>query len=168
MRNSTDKEFTRVFQDLYENLTAGGLKRNYMRLDNEVLSAFQALLKEKCIAYQLTPPCMHIRNAAERAIRTFKDNLITGLCSTDPDLPMKKWYHLLDQAEITINLLRSSRLNPSLSAYAQLKTEFYFNRTPMASPVIITLVHDKPHNRGTCSPHGHEGWCVSPEMLHYL
>ena len=37
----------------------------------------------------------------------------------------------------------------------------------MASPGTITLVHDKPHNRGTWSPHGHEGWYVMPEILHY-
>ena len=63
MKNMTDKELIHVFQDLHGHLTTIGLKHNYMRLDNEVLPAFQDLLKDKCIDYQLAPPGMHIRNA---------------------------------------------------------------------------------------------------------
>ena len=74
---------------------------------------------------------MHLHNAAKQAISTFKDHFIAGLCSTDLDLPMKNWYCLVEQAEITLNLLRPSRLNPKLSAYAQLNGKFDYNRTPM-------------------------------------
>ena len=65
MKNRTDKEFIRLFQDLHGNLTARGLKPNYMRLDNEESPAFQALLKDKRIDYQLAPPGMHIGNKVE-------------------------------------------------------------------------------------------------------
>ena len=37
----------------------------------------------------------------------------------------------------------------------------------MDPPGIRTLVHDKPHNRGTWSPHRHKSWYVMLEMLHY-
>ena len=47
---------------------------------------------------------------------------------------MQNWYRLLEQAEITINLLRPSRLNPKLSAYVQLNGTFYYNITPMPTP----------------------------------
>lgn len=36
------------------------------------------------IRYHLVPPDTHRRNAAERAIRTFKNHFIAGLCTTDP------------------------------------------------------------------------------------
>ena len=129
-----------------------------MRLDNEAPPEFQSILKDKCINYQLDPPGMHRRNAAERAIRTFKDHFIAGLFMTDPDFPMQNWDRLLEQTEIMLNLLRPSRLNPRLLAYTQLKREFDFNRNPMDPPEIITLVHYKPHNRVTWSLHRHEGW----------
>ena len=138
-----------------------------MQLYNEASPAFQSLLKDKCIGYQLDPPGMHRCNAAERAIITLNDHFIAGIYATDPDFRMQNWDRLLEQAEITLNLLRPSRLNPRLPAYAQLNGEFDFNCTPMANTGTITLVHDKPHNRGTWPPNGHAGWYISPVMLHY-
>ena len=82
--------------------------------------------------------------------------------------PMKNWDRLLKQAEITLNLLCLPRLNPRLSSYAQLNGEFDFNRTPIAPPGTITLVHYKTHNRGILAPQGHEDWYVRPVMLQYL
>ena len=38
----------------------------------------------------------------------------------------------------------------------------------MPHPGNRTLVHDKPHNRGTWAPHGQEGWYVRPVILHYI
>ena len=63
---------------------------------------------------------MYRCNAVERAIITFKNYFITLLFSTYPDFPMQNWDQLLKQAEITLNLLHPSRLNPILSAYLQL------------------------------------------------
>ena len=73
----------------------------------------------------------------------------------------------MEKSEITLKLLLSSTSNPILLAYTQLNSEFDFNRTPMAPPGTITLVHYKPHNRGAMYPHGHEGWYVRPSIIHY-
>jgi hypothetical protein len=70
------------------------------------------------IAYQLVPPHCHRRNAAERAITTFKEHFVAGLSSFYLSFPMHLWDRLLPQAEITLNLLRTSRLHPQLSAAA--------------------------------------------------
>ena len=96
------------------------------------------------IDYQLVPPNLHRRNAAEQAIRTFKNHFIAGLCSTDKDFPIHLWDHLLPQAGLFLNVLRGSRINPSLSAWTQLHGTFDFNRTPIVPPSIRVLVHDKP------------------------
>ena len=40
------------------------------------------------IAFQLVPPNLHRTLTAERAIGTFKDHLIAGLASCDPDFPL--------------------------------------------------------------------------------
>ena len=44
-------------------------------------------MSENDIQIQLVPPGMHRANAAGRAIRTFKNHLIAGLCTTDPKFP---------------------------------------------------------------------------------
>ena len=91
---------------------------------------------------------MHRRNAAERDISTFEYGFIEGLSATNPDFPMHNWERLLEQVEITLNLLSASIFNLRLSAYAQLNGELDFNCIPMDPPGTRTLVHDKPNNRG--------------------
>ncbi|MCK7513581.1 MAG: hypothetical protein MZV70_62540 [Desulfobacterales bacterium] len=68
---------------------------------------------------------------------------------------------------LTLNLLRGSRINPKLSAYAQLHGSYDFNRTPIAPPGIRVLVHDKPANRTTWSPHALDGWYTGPALDSY-
>jgi len=53
------------------------------------------------VDFQLTPAGMHRRNAAERAIRTFKNHFIAILWSTDPEFPLRLWDRLLPQALTT-------------------------------------------------------------------
>ena len=70
------------------------------------------------IDFQLVPPHQHRRNAAERAIMTFKNHLLAGLATCDPSFTIREWDRILDQCELTLNLLRNSRVNPNLSAWA--------------------------------------------------
>ena len=123
-------------------------------------------MKENIIDYQLAPPGMHRLNSEERDISTFKDHFITVLCAAYPYFLMQNWECLLEQADITLNLLCPSGLNPRLSAYAQMNGEFYLSLNPMESTEKKILVHYKPHNICTWAPHVHKGWYVSPTMLH--
>ena len=75
---------------------------------------------------------MHRRNAAERAIRTFKNHCVAGFATCDKNFLLAEWDRLLTQAEIMLNLLCTSRVNPKLSAYAYLFGNFNFNKTPLA------------------------------------
>ena len=108
------------------------------------------------------PPNVHRRNAAERAIRTFQNHFIAGLSSVDKDFPLHLWDQLIVQAELTLNLLRGSRINPKLSAWAQINGTFDYNRVPLAPSGCHVLVHAKPQNRTTWSPHALDGWYVRP------
>ena len=56
-------------------------------------------------------------NVAERAIQTFKNHFISGVYSTDTDWPIQLWDQLTTQAVITLNMLRTSRIDPTKSAY---------------------------------------------------
>jgi hypothetical protein len=119
------------------------------------------------IDYQLVPPHCHRRNAAERAIRTFKEHFVAGLSSVDPDFPLHLWGRLLPQAEITLNLLRTSRLHPQLSAAANFHGLVDYKKTDFAPPGCKIIVHKKPAKRRTWAPHGQHGYSLGPAMHHY-
>jgi hypothetical protein len=87
-------------------------------LDNEASTALKYFFTTSYVEYQLVPPHCHRRNATERDIRTFKEHFVAGLASVDPDFPLHLWDRLLPQAEMTLNLLRTSRQHPQLSAAA--------------------------------------------------
>ena len=90
---------------------------------------------------QLVPPYTHCRNAAERAIHTFKSHLCAGLASCNPHFPSQEWDRLIPQAVITLNLIQSSLTNPSLSAHTAINGKFDFSATPLAPHSIKVLVH---------------------------
>jgi hypothetical protein len=99
------------------------------------------------VNFQVVPPGIHWRNAAERSIRTFKNHFIAGLCSVDKHFPIHLWDQLFPQAQITLNLLGSFRINPKLSAWAQVHGTFDFNPTPLGPPRCRVLAHAKPDKR---------------------
>ena len=66
----------------------------------------------------------------------------------------KEWDRLIDQYELTLNLLRESRLNPKLSAWVYLFGEFDYMKTPLAPPGTKCLVHSKMSQRGTWALNG--------------
>jgi hypothetical protein len=142
MKNLTDREMVRAFKHLHTYLCDRGLRPKLQKLDNEAWAALQHAMREEAIDYQLVPPHVHRRNAAERAIRTFRNHFIAGLCSVDPNFPLQLWDCLLSQATTTLNLLRDSRLNPRLSSKVQLNGAFDYNRTPLAPPGTKVIVHE--------------------------
>jgi hypothetical protein len=129
--------------------------------------ALKDYMTEQGVDFQLVPPHVHCRNAAERAIHTFKNHLIVGLCSTDKDFPLHLWDRLPPQAILTLNLMRGSRINPKLSAWAQVNGNYDFNRIPIAPPGIRVLVYETPTARASWSPHAVDGWYVGPAQDSY-
>jgi hypothetical protein len=119
------------------------------------------------VEYQLVPTHYHRRNSAERAIQTFKEHFVAGLSSVDPTFPLHLWDMLLPQAEITLNLLRASRLHPQLSAAAHFHGLVDYNKTAFAPPGCKIIAHEKTGKRRTWAPHGQHGYYLGPEMHHY-
>jgi hypothetical protein len=113
------------------------------------------------------PPRCHRRNAAERAIRTFKEHFVAGLSSVDPTFTLNLWDRLLPQAEITLNLRRTSRLHPQLFAAARFHGLVDYNKKALAPPGCKIIAHEKPRNRRMWAPHGQHGYSLGPAMHHY-
>jgi hypothetical protein len=167
MKNCTKEVILAAYQRVISLLKSRWLQPKLQKLENEASQVLQQYMVEEHINFQLVPPGLHRRNAAERAIRTFKNHFIAGLCTTAADFPLTLWDQLLPQALMTFYLLRTSRINPRLSAWSQVHGIFDFNRTPLAPPGTRVLVHEKPSLRGTWSPHAVDGLYLGPAMLHY-
>ena len=112
-------------------------------MNNEASTDFKTSLHKNNIQYQLIPLHIHCRNSAERAIRTFKNHLLANLEGADPNFPVSEWDRLLPQIQITLNLLRNSRVNPALSSYAYLFGNYDFNKAPLAPVGTKVISHLK-------------------------
>ena len=137
------------------------------RSDADMLRAYDVLYDTIKIVVQLAPTHSHRINSAELAIRTSKNNFVTGLAPVDNNFPMYLFFRIVKQSEISINLLRTPRTNPRLSAYAQILGKFYFIETPMAPPGTRIIAHEKPVQRETWSRHGVVGWYIGPVLEPY-
>ena len=118
LKSRNELELLRAYTKIHHDLTTRGLKPVLQILDNEAPGKLKRYMQNNNVTYQLVPPHIHRRNAAERAISTWKDHFIATLSNTDPLFPLHLWCRLIDQATTTLNLLRPSRINPRLSAKA--------------------------------------------------
>lgn len=157
-------QISAAWQKIFDTLQHHGGQPSLHILDNECSYDITQAFKKSNVKFQLVPPHLHRRNAAERAIRTLKNHFIAGMCTCDTRFLASYWDKLLPQALITLNLLRSARRNLSLSAHAAIFGQFNFNATPLAPPGTKVVVHHK--NRKTYGVHGLDGWYIGPSMHH--
>jgi hypothetical protein len=68
MRNYSNTEHLRAYNNLHQHLVERGFKPQLQKLDNKASKALKRSIRDKGIDYQLVPPHAHRRNAAERAI----------------------------------------------------------------------------------------------------
>jgi len=114
MKSKTAEEHVATYKILHNKLVQRGLRPQLQRLENEASKLLTDYLQEVEVDFQLTPAHSHRRNAAERAIRTWKNHFIAILSGCDPEFPLMLWPLLIPQAQLTLNLLRTSRINPRL------------------------------------------------------
>jgi hypothetical protein len=168
MKSRSASEWVKAYDSVHQELTFKGFKSKLQTLDNESSAALKNFFTVNNIAYQLVRPRCHRCNAAECTIRTFKEHFVAGLSSVDTSFPMHLWYRLLPQAEITLNLLRTSRLHPQLSAATHYHGLVDYNNTAFAPPGYKIIAHEKPGKRRTWAPHGQHGYSLGPSMHQYL
>ena len=132
MKSRTDECMVAAYKDIYESLTEKGFKPVLNVTDNECTRAVQNYITSQNVDCQLMEHDNHRVTATERAIQTFKNHFIPRLCSTDRDWPMQLWHTMTEQALITLNLLRTSRIDPTKSAYHQVMGHKYdWNAHPL-------------------------------------
>jgi hypothetical protein len=167
MKSRSASEWVKAYDNINQDFTAKGFKPKLQTLDNEASAALKHFFTANAVEYQLVPPHCHRRNYSERSIQTFKEHFVAGLASVDPTFPLHLWDRLLPQAEITLNLLRTSRLHPQISAAAHFHGLVDYNKTTFDPPGCKIIAHEKPGKRRTWSPHGQHGYSLGPAMHHY-
>jgi hypothetical protein len=167
IKNRQAKTITTAWKAIQDKLIISGATPNTWVLDNETSHELQSAMTKYKTTFQFVPPHTHRANIAERAIQTFKSHFKAGLASVHPDFPISEWDRLLDQAFLTLNLLRASRVNPKLSAYSYLFGNYDFNKNPLAPPGTKVMIHMKPEQRASWDPNAKLGWYIGPAMRHY-
>ena len=98
-------------------LKAAGLDVDLQVLDNEASKYYkEAMVNKWKVKYQLVPPDIYRRNAAERAIRTPKGNLFQFWLEW-MTTSLATFGLLVPQAEMTQNVLRPCTSDPTISAW---------------------------------------------------
>ena len=167
-KTRSDKHRIAAYNAIMTRLAARGLAVDLQILDNEASADYKhAITVTWQVKFQLVPPDMHRRNQAERAIRTFKDHFLAILAGVDSTFPPYLWDLLLPQAELTLNLLRQSAINPRISAWEFFQGPFDFNKTPLAPVGCRVLIHAKPATRRTWDFRAKEGFYIGPALDSY-
>jgi hypothetical protein len=141
MKSRSASEWFNAYDTIQQELMVKDFKPKLQTINTEASVALKNFFTVNDIAYQLVPPHCHRRNAAERAIITFKEHCMAGISLVDPAFPLHLWDRLLPQADITLNLLRTSRLHPQLSAAAHFHGLVDYNKTAFDPPGCKIIAH---------------------------
>ena len=121
--------------------------------------------QETDVEFQLVPPDMHQRNAAERAIWSFKANFLAILAGVASNFSRNLWDLLLLQTEIMLNILRQAASDPAISAWDFFsEKKINYGATPLGPLGINVIVHAKPWRRKSWDFRGKDGWSVGVSL----
>ena len=162
LKNREAKTIGDLYLEFNEYFANAGVKPNTWVMDNETSKQLKNALQKEKMTHQLVPAYSHRSNAAERAIQTWKNHFKTGLALVDPKFPIKEWDRLLPQCDLSLNLLRSSRINPKISAHAYMEGAFNYNKTPLVPPGMKVVAHEAPEKTASWAPNGEEAWTIGP------
>jgi hypothetical protein len=170
VRPTKDLESTTIikaFDSIFQELKEKGFKPQLNITDNQAVTALKEYLHTKNCEWQFLESNNHRVNATEQAIQTFKNHFISGLCTTDKDFPLQLRDQMTEQAQDTLNLLQTSRHDPTKPAYEQLNGPYDFNKWPMAPPGTKAVIWENPTTRQSWAPRGIDAWYIGPSKEHY-
>jgi hypothetical protein len=80
---------------------------------------------------------------------------------------MHLWCQIFPQIECQLLLLRQSKANPNISAYAHVYGHHNYNRHPFVPIGMKALVNDQPHKRRSFAQHCRKAFVLGPSTKHY-
>ena len=160
-------ELLKAYDEVYSFLRVRGYRPQLHKLDNETSQDVENFITEQQALIQYTPADMHRTNIAERCIRTWKNHFLAIKAGTPKKFRMSNWCKMLEQCDITLNMMRPCTTNPNLSAFEAMEGMYSFDATPMAPVGTETLIHLKPIRRQSWGYHAMKGWYFAPALKHY-
>ena len=85
----------------------------------------------------------------------------------DPVFPLIEWGRLIEQVNITLNLLRTARSNTKMSSYAYLFGKFNLITTHLDPPGTTVVAYVEYYICNTWELNGEVGWYVGPDLHYY-
>ena len=159
-----------------EQMRRQGIVPKHQILDNQCHGLMKQAIKETTLSdgsiskmtYEFVPPEEHQQNMAKKSIQTFKDHFVGVLSGCAKTMPMHLWCQLLPQVERQLLLLRQSRVNPGMLAYAhEYQGQHNYSKHPFVPIEMESLVHVKPHKRRTYAQHCKKGFVIGTSFEHY-
>ena len=120
------------------------LNHSFGSIYSVVVRRYKLHLEREEIKVQFVTPYNHQVNAAKRAIQTSKNHKILGLCICDEQFLSILWCKIIKQAQDTLNMLRTSRVHPKLSAVHILEGQHDHNKVPFGPPGTRATIFNPP------------------------
>lgn len=165
--NRTAAEIARAYKAAIEFFEERNINTKIMHLDGETSDELESYIKKRQMKIQFCPPSNHRTLKAERSVQTAKNHIISSFCTADPAYPMHEWDLFFPQIELTLNLMRGSSINPTISAWHHVHGPFKWTHTPIAPIGMKVLIHERAMDRKSWAVHGKDGFYVGPKMQHY-
>ena len=158
---------SQTYQIAYQFFMRKGLSGTWFMADNAVSNAAKQFLTDRGVTIQLAPPHNHRANKAERMIQTAKDHAISTISGADPLFPITRWDHLLEPAELTLNLLRRSNIDPTKSAWEVVHGPYDLDKHPIMIAGTKAMVLEPREIRPSWGARSTEAFYIGPALQHY-
>ena len=109
LKSRSSSQILEAYTKQVEHLTTKAYIPQVHWLDHEASAILNKYNKNKYIEYQLVSSYIHGVNAAERAIRVWKNHLLVGISKIDTRFPMHLWCLIIPQATMKLNIMRPCR-----------------------------------------------------------
>ena len=101
----TKLQLVTAYKRLFPLMKWRGLQPQLQRLDNACYKFLKEFMTANNVAHQLKLRRKHSCNYSKKAIQNWKYPFLSGMTSTHPDFPFSQWCKLVEQANITLNIL---------------------------------------------------------------
>ena len=163
-----DTHHISAYSSIMKCLKSRGHSVDLQILNNESSDDYRLVIEEEWqVNFQLFPPDVHCRNAAKRAIQTFKARFIYVLAGVEPTFPKFLWDILLDQTKLTLNLIHQATLYPSISAWEYFNVPHSYNATQLGPLGCKVIIPNKPNTRKSWDFWACDGFNIGPSFYHY-
>jgi hypothetical protein len=109
------------------------------------------------------PPMQHCRTGYPNVQEPF----CLYLSGVDNRFPLSLWCHLVQPAELTVNLLQQSNIAPKVSVYAHVHGQHNYMKCPFTPLGCAVMAHIKPKNRQSWDVYADTGFNIRTAMEHH-